>query len=422
MTSSKRVVITGMGAVTPIGETPQECWQNIMEQRHGFRKVDFDNSYIHARFFGFLPESAIARQTRYQLLPKSLCRALSTCGQTALEAARQAIEQAFGQQAPVEQHYDPFECGVIMGSGWGGMDHCVDFIEQYRQQNLAHPMSNLITMPSAMTAACSIKFGFKGIQQTLMAACATGSMAIGEAFEAIRAGRAKCMLAGGSESLTSAFSVWSIDVLNALSREQKEIDKACCPFSAERSGFVLSEGAAVICLEDYDSAVNRNATILGEITGYAQFSDADTFTRPSADINARVRAIESALKQAGITANAIDYVNAHGTSTPLNDRHETRALKAALGEQAYRVPISSTKSYTGHLIAAAGSFETIVCIQAMQHGCLPATLNLHTPDPDCDLNYLPDGHLQQVSARQVLNISAGFGGHNTALVLTDGTQ
>lgn len=413
MDNKNRVVITGMGAVTPIGEDVNSSWESIISKRHNFVKCEFDNPLIKSRFFSFLPDNP----KRHQHLPKNLTRAMSSCGKNALEAIRQAFEQAFGQKTSPTEYYDPYDCGAILGSGWGGLDHAIEFGQQYCQSKLSHPMSNLITMPSSMTAACSIMYGLKGHQNTLMAACAAGTIAIGEAYEAIRSGRAKCMVAGGSESLKEEFSIWSIDVLNALSKEPSDVDKACCPFDVNRSGFVLAEGAAVVCLEDYESAVKRGAMILAEVKGYAHFSDAFSLTKPSDCIEPRALSMMKAIEQANLTPNDIDYINAHGTSTTLNDLQETQAIKVAFGKSAQQVPISSTKSYTGHLIGAAGSFETIVCVKAMQDNCLPATLNLNEPDAKCNLNYLPNQHKRNTNAKACLNTSAGFGGHNASLVL-----
>lgn len=272
-------------------------------------------------------------------------------------------------------------------------------------------------MPSIATGACTLMWNLRGYQNTVIAACATGTIAIGDAYEAIRQGRASMMLAGGSETLRNETNIWNIDVLNALSKEQEEAERACCPFDRRRSGFVLAEGAAVLCLEELEHAQHRGATILGEIKGYGSFSDARDFTAPAEDMLARVKSIEFALKQAGKRPEDIDYINAHGTSTPLNDLNESNAIKAALGAHAKRVPVSSTKSYSGHLISAAGSFESIICLKAIATGILPGTANLLESDPECDLNYLPNGHLHGQAVDTTLNLSFGFGGANAALVI-----
>lgn len=330
-------------------------------------------------------------------------------------AAQEAVSMAFNEASPSDIYPD-IDCGVIIGTGWGGLDEAYECHDLYRETGSGSPLGSLLTMPNVATAACSLMWNLRGYQNTPVAACATGTIAIGDAAELIRNGRAKMMLAGGAEALNSMTNTWNIDILQALSKEQLDIEKACCPFSKARSGFVLSEGAAVVCLEEMESAISRGARILGEITGYGSYSDARDFTAPAEDMIARVQSIRGALADAGITPGQVDYVNAHGTSTPLNDVNETASIKLALGEAAYRVPVSSTKSYSGHLIAAAGSFETIVCLKTIETGIVPATIHLNDPDPECDLDYVPNTH-RRVKVDTTLNLSFGFGGANAALVI-----
>lgn len=409
----KRVVITGMGAINAGGKNADECWESIKEKKLFFSPVEFDNTNITARFFSFLPPDP----GRFSHLPKSLTHFLPECGKLALESCRQAVTRAFGAHAMPTDYYDNFDCGVILGSGWGGLDNVYNFASQFYTAGITHPKSNLITMAGSMTAACAMMYGLKGYQNTIMAACATGTMAIGDAFEIIRSGRAKCMLAGGAESLRTAFNIWSIDILKALSKESLHAEKASCPFSLDRSGFVLAEGSAVVCLEEYESALDRGATILAEVKSYAQYGDGVNITRPDENMASLTNTIKMAIERSGFSTSEVDYINAHGTSTQLNDLYETRAIKKVFGKGAYAIPVSSTKSYTGHLVGAAGSFETIVCVKAINDDILPATINLHRPDPECDLNYLPNEHLSGLSPRVALNLSAGFGGHNAALVI-----
>lgn len=411
--SNRRVVVTGYGALTSLGETASESWQSIMDSKVGYAKLELENKNIKARYFAFLHEN----KARYRGIPKPILRCLPSFAKNALVVARGAIEMAFGNPVLLADHYAPHQCGVIIGTGWGGLDEANAQRDGYRDTGYGSPFGSLITMPSVATGACTLMWNLRGYQNTVVAACATGTIAIGDAYEAIRSGRAKMMLAGGSESLRGETNIWNIDVLNALSKEQDEETLACCPFDSKRSGFVLAEGASVLCLEEMEGARQRGATIYGEITGYGSFSDARDFTAPAEDMEARIKAIEYALDQAGKKPEDIDYINAHGTSTQLNDLNETNAIKAALGGAAFGIPISSTKSYTGHLIAAAGSFESIVCLKAIETKVLPGTLHLTDPDPTCDLNYLPNRHHHAERVDTTMNLSFGFGGANAALII-----
>ncbi len=406
----KRVVVTGYGAVTPLGATAEESWQVMMENRLGYRYVDKKALNINTHFLGLLDE-----EPGLKGVPAAIRRRLPRFARLTLGAARQAMAMAFGDTPP-HSFYDPLTCGVIMGTGWAGLDESYNAQTEFAAAGVTSPFNCFFSMPSVTTAACSQFWRLNGYQNTVIAACATGTMVIGDAYEVIRSGRAKMMLAGAGESLTSHCAVWNIDVLGALSKEEQDPQRASCPFSAHRSGFVLSEGAAVLCLEERESALARGATIMGEITGYANFSDAWDFTSPAEDCLARVQTITQALRQAGLEPQQLDYINAHGTSTPLNDLNETQALKMALGDAAYAIPISSTKSYSGHLISAAGTFESIVCLQAIGHGVMPATANYQQPDAGCDLDYIVEGH-RVGDVRRTLNLSFGFGGANAALIL-----
>jgi 3-oxoacyl-[acyl-carrier-protein] synthase II len=407
-----RVVVTGYGAFSPLGENAAASWDSILQYRMGYQRQPFADASIAAKIFGFITPD----DRHYRGLPKRILKALPEFAKYALVAGREALAAAFGS-TKVTDHYDPFEVGVIVGTGWGGCDSINHNNNDYRQQQFASSFSTLMSMPNAATAAVSMTWGLRGYQNTPVAACATGTMAIGDAVEVIRSGRARCVLAGGSESLREQFNVWSIDVIQALSKEQEDPARACCPFDKRRSGFVLSEGAAVLCLEELSAARARGATILGEVTGYANFTDSHDFTAPAPDLKARVRTIAVACEDAGLAPADIDYINAHGTSTPLNDLNESEAIKVALGDHARRVAISSTKSYSGHLIGAAGALEAVICLQAMASGTVPATRNLLEPDPECDLDYTAGQHRTGANLRRSLNLSFGFGGANAALVI-----
>ena len=410
--SAVRVVITGYGGNCSLGENVDQIWDSISNYRLGYKLAKHNDQSVGATFFGNM-ETPLAGINN---IPKAINRNLPRYGQFGIVAAEEAVRMAFGEQE-IYQYYDPFDCGVIFGTGWGGQDEVVKNAMMYTETGMASPFSNIQAMYSVCTAAIAKIWNLRGYQSTPVAACATSSIAIGDAFELIKAGRAKMVLAGGGESIRDAFNIWSVDILQALSKEQNDVTKACCPFSLDRSGFIMSEGAAVVCLEEYESAKKRGANILAEITGYGNFSDAYDMTKPAPDLLGRVKSINKALSQANVSVGEIDYINAHGTSTPLNDLNETESLKLALGDYAYEIPVSSTKSYTGHLMAAAGSMETIFCIKSMTANMLPATTNLNNPDPACDLNYVANNHVNNEDIKTALNINYGFGGSNSALIL-----
>ncbi len=413
--SGKRVVVTGYGGVCSLGESVPEIWNSVMNYQVGYKRVEFADKSITAKYFGFIEPN----KERYEGFSKAILKMLPDFARFALVASREALQMAFGQSDNLDNHLkSKFDIGVIIGTGWGGADSVNKNNNDYQDSGMSSSFATLMSMNSSATAAVSMNWNLRGYQNTPSAACATGTMAIGDAYEVIKSGRAKVMLAGGSESLKDQFNVWSCDVLQALSKEQSDIRLACCPFSARRSGFVLSEGAAVLCLEELEHAILRGATILGEITGYANYSDAFDMTAPAEDLKARHMAIVSSLNDAGRIPEQIDYINLHGTSTPINDSNETNSVKSALGNAAYGIPMSSTKSYTGHLIAAAGSLETIFCLKAIETGVVPATIHLDSPDPECDLNYTPNEHARDRTINTAVNLSFGFGGANCALVMS----
>lgn len=407
-----RVAITGYGALCSLGENSTDIWDAIGDYQVGYRVHPFKDKTIKARFFGLLQQD----KARYKGIPKPILKMLPTFAKNAMVAAKESLEMAFGPEVNLDDHYSPFERGTIVGTGWGGFDDGLNNHDDYKALGVSTSFSTVMSMNNIATAAISMNWNARGYQNTTISACAAGTMAIGDAYEIIRSGRAKMMLAGGSESLKTDSTVWSVDVIQALSKEQEKAELACCPFNKDRSGFILSEGAAMLCLEDWDHAVKRGAKIYGEIIGYGNYTDAYDITAPADDMLARVRAIQAAMHQAHVTPEDIDYINAHGTSTPLNDINESESIKLALGKPAYGVPISSTKSYTGHLIGAAGAIESIFCLKAMEESTVPATIHLNNPDPACDLDYTPNRHQTGVEMDTVLNLSFGFGGANCAIL------
>ncbi|MCP2006274.1 UNVERIFIED_ORG: 3-oxoacyl-[acyl-carrier-protein] synthase II [Buttiauxella agrestis ATCC 33320] len=404
----RRCVVTGYGAICSLGNDVNQIWDSLMRQTLGYKYYDLSEYNISSKFFGRVELPLITADLTMQ-------RTQAREGLMVLHAASEAIKHAF-PTVQLSSVYPSESTGVVIGSGWAGSDASIECGILHKRKNSALPFSNLKSMPSSAATACAINYNLRGYQSTVMAACASGSMAIGQAFREIQRGTVDMMLAGGVEALQQPASIWSIDILQALSKEQRYPGLASCPFSANRSGFVLSEGAAVLVLEEYESAKRRNAVILGEVLGYGYQCDAVSFIGLGDCVLSRARSIDLALSDSGLDKNQIRYINAHGTSTQSNDLHETRTIKSVFGKQAYNIPISSTKSYTGHLIGASGALESIFCLKSMSTGIVPGTINMTISDPLCDLNYLPNNHLK-VSPEYCLNLNSGFGGHNSALII-----
>ena len=413
--NSQRVVITGYGGICSLGDDTEEIWRSVLEKKRGYEVWNEPGKGVSARVFG-----KINSPLKLNTFSKKILKNMPRFAELGIIAADEAITMAFGKDQNISSYYDSRDCGVIFGTGWAGY-YCssINYFAYSDPEILsasAHSCFN--SMPSIATSVISVNWKLNGYQNTPVAACATGNIAIGDAYEIVKSGRAKMMIAGSGESLMQPFTIWSVDVLGALTKETVDINKACCPFSMERSGFVLSEGAAVVCLERLEDALERKATIYGEVTGYANYSDAYVnLTAPAPDLVGRVTTIKKAIEYADINLDDVDYINAHGTSTPMNDYNETLVLKEVFGKLAYDIPISSTKSYTGHLIAAAGSMETIFCLKTLEHNIIPATINYRIPDPKCDLNYVPNEHLQKKNLKHVINVNYGFGGANSCLVI-----
>ena len=407
-----RVAVTGYGALCSLGNTSEDIWNSILDYKIGYCLRKYDDDSLKAQFFGMMDED----RSVYKHFSKSILKMLPEFAKHALVASHEALVMAFGRDFDLDQSVSPLDRGVIIGTGWGSLDRAYANYGDYLSTGFATSFGTVMSMSSVATAAASMNWNLRGYQNTPVAACATGSIAVGDAAEIIRSGRATMMLAGGSESLKHVFNVWLIDVIQALAKERTNPRRACCPFSLHRNGFVLSEGAAVLCLENMEHAQARGARILGEVAGYGNYTDARDMTAPAADLHARVQSIRYACGQAGLAASEIGYINAHGTSTPLNDANETEAIKAAFGQHAYDVPVSSTKSYTGHLIGAAGALEAIFCLKALETGILPATVHYDDADPACDLDYIPNEHRKIDGLDAALSLSFGFGGANAALV------
>ena len=409
MNGNHRVMVTGMGIISPLGLDVESTWDGIVNGRSGVDLItSFDtegfDTHFAAEVKGFDPENHLERKE---------ARRMDRFAQFAAVAAQQACAQAGLERGTV----DPYRVGVIIGSGIGGISTLSQQHEILIERGPKRVSPFLIPMMLGDMASAQVSMvtGSMGANYCLVSSCSSGADALGQAWAMIRRGQEDIVLAGGSEAPLVPVAVAGFNALRALSRFNENPAGASRPFDVNRDGFVMGEGAAVLVLESEESARKRGATILGEIKGYAATSDAHHLTEPLASGESAARAMTKALEEAGVTAADVDYVNAHGTSTPLNDRHETAAIKVALGEDAYRVPVSSTKSMTGHLLGSGGALEACFCLLGMENSIIPPTINLIEADPSCDLDYTPNTARPQELNVTVSN-SFGFGGHNSVLV------
>ena len=405
----RRVVITGMGAVSPIGNTAEEMWQSAREGRCGIGPIThFDTTNHKVKLAGEVKDLDF---TPY--LDKKELRRMDLFSQYAMVAAIQAWRDSGLDYEKI----DPTRFGVDISSGIGGINTIETEYERGREKGFDRVSPFFVPMDISNLAAgnVAIKLGAKGMCTCVVTACAGGSNAIGDAFRMIRDGYQELMLAGGSEAAITKLAIGGFTSMKALC-ESDDPTRASIPFDAERSGFVMGEGAGVLMLEEYEHARARGAKIYAEIVGYGATCDAYHITSPAPGGEGGARAMVEAVKDAGIQPEDIDYINAHGTSTSLNDKFETAAVKAAFGDHAYKLAMSSTKSMTGHLLGAAGAIEAIITARALQDGFIPATINYRTPDPECDLDIVPNEG-RKAELRYAMSNSLGFGGHNASLVL-----
>ncbi|MCY4537275.1 MAG: beta-ketoacyl-ACP synthase II [Chloroflexi bacterium] len=405
---STRIVITGMGIVCPAGNNVSEAWLNIAS---GVNGIDFITRYDRN-----LTQNQLAGEVKNfdpnVIFGRKEARRIDRVAQFALEASRQAMEDS-GLKVDKNNMYD---VGCVVGSGVGGINSFVE--AQQAIDAKGHRGIKPMAIPKILSDSCSgavsLAYNLRGPNHCIVTACASGNNAIGEAMHIIRRGGAKAMLAGAAEAAIVPLCVAGFNNMTALSRND-DPETASRPFDRNRDGFVPGEGAGMLVLEELEFALERGATIYAELLGYGHTSDAFHITAPMESGEGAARAIELALKDADLCADDIDYINAHGTSTPLNDTAETNAIKLALGEAAYGIPVSSTKSMTGHLLGGGAAIEAVFCIMAIRGNYLPPTIHLHEPDPDCDLNYVPNaGCSQQVG--HVMSNAFGFGGHNAVLI------
>ncbi|MGD9560184.1 MAG: beta-ketoacyl-ACP synthase II [Oscillospiraceae bacterium] len=402
-----RVVITGMGAVTPVGNTVADTWQALVAGKSGIGTI--------TRFDASPYRVSVAAEVKdfdpVQYFEKTEVRKNDLYTQYAVAAAEQAM-----QDSRLAGTVQPGRFGVYIGSGVGGLQTTVKEAEKHGAGQLRLSPYLVPMMISNMAAGTvSIRFGAVGPTLPLTTACATSSHAIGEAYRAIKHGYADAILAGGGEATVCPFSIAAFDACMALT-QNPDPATACTPFDARRSGFVMGEGGVVFVVEEYERAKARGANIYAEVCGYGNTADAHHITAPHPEAEGIAAAITNAMDEAGITPDAATYVNAHGTSTQLNDKSETLGFKKAFGPAAYDVAISSTKSMTGHMLGAAGAVEAMACIMALNTGIAPPTIGYAQPDPDCDLDYTPNTAAKRPFT-QAISTSLGFGGHNACLVL-----
>lgn len=405
----RRVVITGLGMVSPVGLSVAETWQNILRGKSGVTQIEeFDTSAFSTKIWAALKNFDITPH-----VPVKDARKMDKFTQFGVVAAIEAMENA---KLTIDES-NAHRMGVAVGSGIGGLQTITDSYEDLRTggPRRVSPFFIPAGIINMVAGQISIRFGLKGPNISIVTACTTGTHNIGVAARMIAYDEADVMVAGGTEMASTPLCVAGFAAARALSKRNDEPEKASRPWDRDRDGFVLGEGAGILVLEEYEHAKKRNATIYAEIIGFGMSGDAYHITSPDENAEGASSTIRNALKDAQLTIDQIDYINAHGTSTKMNDLNETRAIKRVFEQQAYKIPVSSTKSMTGHLLGAAGAIEAIFSVLAIRDQVAPPTINLDHPDDECDLNYVPHT-AQQHKINTVLSNSFGFGGTNGSLI------
>ncbi|OEU75840.1 MAG: beta-ketoacyl-[acyl-carrier-protein] synthase II [Desulfuromonadales bacterium C00003068] len=405
----RRVVVTGVGAVSSLGTGVEKNWSALTEGKSGIDLITrFDASELPAQIAGEVKDFDPT-----QFMPKKDVKKMDLFIQYSLAAADMAMEDS-GLQITDE---NAERVGVLVGSGLGGLPAIEKYHDVLNKSGYKRVSPFFIPMLIINLAPgqISIRFGAKGPNLSSVSACATGTHSIGDAYHMIKRGDVDAMIAGGTESTITPLGISGFCVMKALSTRNDDPTAASRPFDKDRDGFIMAEGAGIVILEDYETAVKRGAKIYGEICGYGLTSDAYHLTAPAPGGEGAARCMKMALNNSGINVDEIDYINAHGTSTHFNDMYETMAIKSALGDHANKVMISSTKSMTGHGLGAAGALEAIYCLKAMETSVIPPTINLHEASPDCDLDYVPNT-ARQVEVNVAMSNSLGFGGTNATLL------
>jgi 3-oxoacyl-[acyl-carrier-protein] synthase II len=404
----RRVVVTGIGCVSPLGIGVDETWEGIVEGRSGLTRITkFDASNLPSQIAGevknFKPQD---------FMPEKLVSRVDSFIQYAIASARMALEDAKLVEVELGER-----TGVIVGVGMGGVgqvEHYTRILDE-RGYKRVTPFFIPMIIPNMPAGQVAILFGAKGPNLAVCTACAAGNHAIGEAYRMIKNGLIDIAICGGTESLITPLTVAGFSVMKALSTRNDEPEKASRPFDAKRDGFVIAEGSGILVLEELTQAQKRGAKVYAELIGYWATCDAYHMTAPSPDGEGAETCMKLALEDANIALNEVDYINAHGTSTPLNDAAETKAIKKVFGEHAYKLMVSSTKSMTGHLLGGAGGLEAVITVKALETGIVPPTINLEEPDPECDLDYVPN-QARRANIKVAMSNAFGFGGTNACLV------
>ena len=407
--SKRRVVITGLGTINPLGNNVSDTWKNLINGVSGIDSITaFDTDELPVTFAG-----EVKNFDANEYMGKQYARKLDRSGHFSIYATEEALKDAGLDN---EERLGP-NVGIVFGTGIGGIGATEDAVRTFdeRGPSRVNPLAITQLMPNSSTGQVAIKFGIEGPSLTITTACAASANAVGEAKNMIENGIVDMVVAGGTESGTTSMTIAAFAQIRALSTKNDSPQEACKPFDKNRDGFVMGEGSTVLIMESEESAKSRDAEIYGYVSGYGSTTDAYHITAPAEGGVGAVKAIEKALKDAGISASDIDYINAHGTSTPTNDKNETDAIKTVLGEKAYEIAISSTKSMTGHLLGGSGAFESMVSILSIKHSKVAPTINLNTPDEECDLNYTPNNAVD-LEINTAMSNSFGFGGHNAVLV------
>lgn len=409
--SKRRVVVTGIGTINPLANNVENSWSNLISGKSGIDNItSFDTTNLPVKFAGEVKDF-----DANDYMGKQHARKLDRSAHLSIFAAEQALLDA---GLDTESRLGD-EVGIVLGTGIGGIGATEDAVRIYdtRGPSRINPLAITQLMPNSSTGQVAIRFGIEGPSLTITTACAASANSVGEAKNLIERGVVDTVIAGGTESGTTPMTIGAFAQIRALSTNNEFPKEACRPFDKNRDGFVMAEGSTILVLENEETAKKRGAKIYGYVDGYGSTTDAYHITAPSEGGEGAVRAMKKALEDAGVNKEEINYINAHGTSTPINDKNETMAIKSVFGEIAKSTTISSTKSMTGHLLGGAGAFEAMVSLLVMQNNKVPPTINLTTADDECDLNYTPNVSID-LEVNKVMSNSFGFGGHNGVLIFS----